>query len=62
MSPGSRRGGHAIQDIGARRGLPVLRYKMSQWHNQLVLLIKQTISRGRRYKSSYRRNPLFWWA
>jgi hypothetical protein len=37
----------------------ILRYKMSQWRNPLVLLPEQTMSRARRYKSSYWRNLLF---
>jgi hypothetical protein len=32
---------------------------MSQRRNPLVLLSKQTLSRARRYKTSYRRNLLF---
>jgi hypothetical protein len=37
----------------------ILRYKMSQWRNPLVLLPEQTMARARRYKSSYWRNLLF---
>jgi len=59
MSPACRRGGRAIRGIGARGGVPILRYKMSQWRNPLVLLTKQTLSRACRYKSSYWRNLLF---
>jgi hypothetical protein len=59
MSPACRRGGRAIRGIGARDEMSILRYKMSQQRNPLVLLAKQTISRARRYKNSCRRNLLF---
>jgi len=62
MSPESRHGGRAIPAIGARVDVPALRYKMSQWRNPLILLSKQPMRRGRRYKMSCRRNLLFWLA
>jgi hypothetical protein len=39
--------------------MSILRYKMSQRRNPLVLLTKQAISRARRYKNSCQRNLLF---
>jgi hypothetical protein len=59
MSPAYRHGGRAIRGIGAGGKISILRYKMSQRRNSLVLLTKQTISRARRYKNSCRRNLLF---
>jgi hypothetical protein len=45
--------------IGARGEILILRYKMSQRRNSLVLLTKQTIWRARRCKNSCWPNPLF---
>jgi hypothetical protein len=56
MSPGSGRGDRAIPATGASGAL---RYKISHWNKLLIPLTKKPISRAQRYKSSYRRNPLF---
>jgi hypothetical protein len=61
-SPGSAAGGRAILGTGAGRDVPAVRYKMSQWRKLLVCLGKRPISCGHRYKTSYRRNALFWLA
>jgi hypothetical protein len=45
-------GGRAIPGIGARVDVPALRYKMSRRRDPLVLLSKQPMRHGRRYKMS----------
>jgi hypothetical protein len=59
LSRGCRRGGRAVQAIGTRSVLPILRYKMSCRHNQLISLTKPLVWLGCSYKNSCRRNLLF---